>query len=138
MKIAVSILFIVIVLWWAEPILLYASQSTITESEGYACMGEDKSRKQTEAVSMADAKRRAMESVSTYIKSETHVKDFELEKDLVSAYANAAVKIIQEIKTKVKEIGEKTRGVVITEKSGDKKTPSEFSETTVDVKTGEK
>ena len=78
MKIAVSILFIVIVLWWAEPILLYATQSTITEAEGYACMGEDKSRKQTEAVSMADAKRRAMESVSTYIKSETHVKDFEL------------------------------------------------------------
>ncbi|MBT9536801.1 MAG: hypothetical protein IVZ94_01560 [Nitrospirae bacterium] len=26
---------------------LYASQSTITESEGYACMGEDKSMKQT-------------------------------------------------------------------------------------------
>jgi len=27
---------------------LYASQSTIIESEGYACMGEDKSMKETE------------------------------------------------------------------------------------------
>jgi len=75
---------------------LHAAQSTITESEGYACMGEDKSRKQTEQASVADAKRKAIESASTYIKSETHVKDFELEKDLVSAYANATVKIIQE------------------------------------------
>ncbi|MBI5047342.1 MAG: DUF4384 domain-containing protein [Deltaproteobacteria bacterium] len=90
-------LFIVIGLWWAKPTLLFAVQSTITESEGYACMGEDKSKKQTEQAAMADSKRKAVESVSTYIKSETHVKDFELEKDLVSAYANAAVKIIQEL-----------------------------------------
>jgi len=27
---------------------LYATQSTIVESEGYACMGEDKSMKETE------------------------------------------------------------------------------------------
>ncbi|MDI6890608.1 MAG: DUF4384 domain-containing protein [Thermodesulfovibrionales bacterium] len=76
---------------------LYASQSTITESEGYACMGEDKSRKQTEQSAMADAKRKAIESVSSYITSETQVKDFELQKDLVSAYANATVKVIQEL-----------------------------------------
>jgi hypothetical protein len=75
----------------------YAAQSTITESEGYACMGEDKSRKQTEQAAMADAKRKAIEKVSSYIKSETHIKDFELEKDLVSAYSNAAVKVIHEI-----------------------------------------
>ena len=76
---------------------LYAAQSTITESEGYACMGEDKSKKQTEQAAMTDVKKKAIERVSTYIKSETHVKDFELEKDLVSAYANATVKIIQEL-----------------------------------------
>jgi hypothetical protein len=75
----------------------YASQSTITDSEGYACMGEDKSRKQTEQTAMADAKRKATEKASTYIKSETHVKDFELERDLISAYANANVKVIQEL-----------------------------------------
>jgi hypothetical protein len=76
---------------------LYASQSTIIESESYACMGEDKSKKQTEQTAMADAKKKAIEQVSTYITSETQVKNFELEKDLVSAYANATVKIIQEI-----------------------------------------
>jgi len=76
---------------------LYAAQSTIKESEGYACMGEDKSKKQTEQSAIADAKRKAIEQVSTYIKSETHVKDFALEKDLTSAYANATVEVIQEI-----------------------------------------
>ncbi|MDO9288148.1 MAG: DUF4384 domain-containing protein, partial [Thermodesulfovibrionales bacterium] len=76
---------------------LYASQSTIVESEGYACMGEDKSKKQTEQTALADAKKKVIEQVSTYIKSETHVKNFELEKDLTSAYSNATVKVIQEI-----------------------------------------
>ncbi|MEK6582458.1 MAG: DUF4384 domain-containing protein [Nitrospirota bacterium] len=76
---------------------LYASQSTIVESEGYACMGEDKSKKQTEQTALADAKKKAIEQVSVYIKSETHVKNFEFEKDLTSAYSNATVKVIQEI-----------------------------------------
>ena len=76
---------------------LYASQSTITEADGYACMGYDKSRKQAEEEALANAKRKAVEYASTYIKSETRVKDFQLEKDLIDAYANATVKIIQEL-----------------------------------------
>jgi hypothetical protein len=76
---------------------LYAAQSTITEADGYACMGDDKSRKQAEQEAMTNAKRKAVEFALTYIKSETHIKDAQLEKDLVSAYANASVKIIQEI-----------------------------------------
>ena len=75
----------------------YASQSTITESEGTACMGDDKSRKQTEQAALTDAKKRAVEFASTYIKTETEVKNFVLEKDMLSAYANAEVKIIQEL-----------------------------------------
>jgi len=75
----------------------YASQSTITEAEGYACMGEDRSRRQTELAALEAAKRNAIEFASTYMTSETHMKDFELEKDLVSAYANATVKIIKEL-----------------------------------------
>ncbi|MDO9567635.1 MAG: DUF4384 domain-containing protein [Candidatus Desulfaltia sp.] len=75
----------------------YASQSTITEAEGYACMGEDRSRRQTELAALEAAKRNAIEFASTYMTSETHIKDFELEKDLVSAYANATVKVIKEI-----------------------------------------
>ena len=75
----------------------YASQSTITEAEGYACMGEDRSRRQTELAALEAAKRNAIEFASTYMTSETHIKDFELEKDLVSAYANATVKVIEEL-----------------------------------------
>src|SRR5271157_5079378 len=76
---------------------LYAAQSTITEADGYACMGYDKSRKQAEDEALTNAKRKAVEYASTYIKSETQVKDFQLQKDLIEAYANATVKIIQEI-----------------------------------------
>jgi hypothetical protein len=74
---------------------LYAAQSSITYSEGNACMGDDKSRKQTEDAALADARRKAIDYTSTYVTSETNVKNFVLEKDLVSAYANATVKIIQ-------------------------------------------
>ncbi|HBO84294.1 MAG: hypothetical protein A2073_05105 [Deltaproteobacteria bacterium GWC2_42_11] len=77
--------------------VLYAAQSTITESEGYACMGEDKSRKQAEQTAVADAKRKAAEFVLTRIKSETQVKDYQLEKDIIEAYADAAIKVIQEL-----------------------------------------
>ncbi len=73
----------------------YPAQSTITEAEGYACMGYDKSRKQTEEEALTNAQRKAVEFASTYIKSETQVKNFQLEKDLIDAYANASVKIVQ-------------------------------------------
>ena len=76
---------------------LHAGQSIIIEGEGYACMGDDKSRKATETTAMADAKRKATESAATYIQAETHIKDAMLEKDLLSAYANAQVKVIQEL-----------------------------------------
>lgn len=76
---------------------LFASQSTIIETDGQACMGYDKSRKQTEQEALVNAKKRAIEHTATYIKSETRVKDFELEKDLVEAYSNATVKVIQEL-----------------------------------------
>lgn len=76
---------------------VYASQSTIKIAEGTSCMGDDKSRKQTETAALADAKRNAVESVKTYVSSATEVKDFEVQKDLVSAYANATVAVIEEL-----------------------------------------
>jgi hypothetical protein len=76
---------------------LHAGQSTIIEAQGYACMGYDKSRKLTEDEALANAKRVAVEYASTYIKSETKVKDAILEKDLIEAYANASVKLIEEM-----------------------------------------
>lgn len=86
---ALSLLFAIM----ASPAL--AAQSVIIDTEGYACMGDDKSRKQTETAAMADAKRNAVESVKTYVSSATEVKDFEVQKDLVSAYANATVAVIE-------------------------------------------
>lgn len=76
---------------------LYAGQSMILESEGYACMGDDKSRKQTELMAFQDGKRKATESATTFVQSETRVKDGLLEKDLINAYANAQVKILREL-----------------------------------------
>lgn len=74
---------------------LYAIQSTITEAEGYSCAGEDKSRKQTEQDALAEAKRLAAENALSYIKSETKVENFQVEKDIVQAYSNATVKVIE-------------------------------------------
>lgn len=74
---------------------LHASQSVITETESSACMGDDKSRKETEQLANKEATRLAAEYAATYIKSETHVKDSALESDLISAYSNAKVKVLQ-------------------------------------------
>lgn len=90
-----GVFFLIATIYMASA--LYASQSTITDAEGYACMGEDKSRKQTEHDALTDAKRNAAENALTYIKSETRVKESILEKDLIEAYANASVKLIQEL-----------------------------------------
>ncbi len=76
---------------------LHAAQSTIKVAEGSACMGDDKSRKQTETLALTEAKRNAVEAVKTYVSSATEVKDFELQKDLVAAYANATVTVIEEL-----------------------------------------
>ncbi|MDD2365757.1 MAG: DUF4384 domain-containing protein [Desulfuromonadaceae bacterium] len=76
---------------------LYAGQSVITEGQGYSCMGDDKSRKMTESSAFADAKRNAAESASTHIQSETHVVDSVLEKDIISAYSNAQIKVLEEL-----------------------------------------
>lgn len=85
---------ILLLLLSAGPLL--ASQSIILDTDGYACMGDDKSRKQTETTAFTDAKRKASESAITYIQAETHLKDALLEKDLLSAYTNSQVKVIQE------------------------------------------
>jgi hypothetical protein len=74
----------------------FASQSMIATATGKACMGDDKSRKETEHLALLDAKRQAIEYTLTHVKSETKVKDFQLEKDLVDAYAHASVRILEE------------------------------------------
>jgi hypothetical protein len=76
---------------------LYAGQSIITEGEGFVCMGADESRPVTESRAFAEAKRNAVESVNMYVQSEIVIADTMLANDLVSAYANARVRILQEL-----------------------------------------
>lgn len=83
-------------------VLFFASiansfQSTITEGEGYACMGDDKSRKQTEEHALLEAKRNAVEKTQTYLTSKTYVKNFSLEKDIVQAFSSATIRLIDEL-----------------------------------------
>lgn len=75
---------------------LQAAQSTITEAEGQACLGDDRSRKETESAALAEAKRMAVEYASTYLDSETRVEDLMLQKDLLAAYSHAEVKLLGE------------------------------------------
>jgi hypothetical protein len=79
---------------------LFAMQSTITEAESYACSGDDKSRKQTEKDALAEVKRLAVENAITYIKTESVVKNFVVDKDVVEAYSNASVTIREFIERK--------------------------------------
>jgi len=89
LKIFISVIMIV---FWVSNV--YAVQSTIMNSEGYACMGEDKSRKQTEDAAMADAKKKAVEDAVTYVSSVTKVEDFAIVQDIANAYSKANVKIL--------------------------------------------
>ena len=71
-----------------------ADSSSITEAEGYSCMGVDYSRKETENLALQDAKRKAVEFSSTYVESTTVMENFALKQDLVEAFAKADVKVI--------------------------------------------
>lgn len=79
------------------PTLTHAGQSIIVDSEGYACMGADYSRKATEQAALTDARRKGGDAALTYIRAETTIKDAMLEKDLVNAYTKAQVKLIAEL-----------------------------------------
>lgn len=79
----------------AVPLLASAEQSSITRANGYSCMGVDHSRKQTENLALQDAKRNAVEFSKTYIESETQIENFQLKKDLVTAFSKANVKVIE-------------------------------------------
>jgi hypothetical protein len=75
-----------------------AGQSAIVVAEGYSCLGVDKSRRDTEKEARSEARRNAVEQARTFIKSQTSVKDFQVEKDLVEAYSRAEVTVVEELK----------------------------------------
>ncbi|MFH2120114.1 MAG: hypothetical protein ABIJ25_06935 [Pseudomonadota bacterium] len=92
---------------------LYAGQSTIVDIDGNACMGDDKSRKQTEQAAMADAKRNAAELGSIETRAEGSV---------------------YRVTTRTRDMGAKVRGITITGKQG-KATTAEFYEETQSIRT---
>ncbi len=69
-------------------------QSSITEADGYSCMGVDHSRKETENLALQDAKRNAVEFSKSWIESETRIENFQLKKDLVQAFSKANVRVL--------------------------------------------
>lgn len=70
--------------------------SVILEVEGHACMGEDRSRKETRELAMAETKRKAAEMALTHIKSETTVESAIVSSDFINAYTQAKVRVIEE------------------------------------------
>ena len=95
MKISMRVRFPLFLFILASPLLVSAEQSSITNADGYSCMGVDHSRKQTENLALQDAKRNAVEFSRTYIESETQMENFQLKKDLVTAFSKANVKVIE-------------------------------------------
>ncbi|MCX8110963.1 MAG: DUF4384 domain-containing protein [Syntrophorhabdaceae bacterium] len=90
-----TILFLLILVFTFSYKPLFAIQSSIVDADGYACMGEDRTKRQTEEAALQDGKKKAIEHVSTYIQAETQVKDFQVQKDIVNAYTNAKVRILE-------------------------------------------
>lgn len=78
----------------------FAGQSLIIESNGTASMGDELSINETIRKAKINAKRNAVENASTFIKSESVIKDFMSEKDLTEAYAQAEVKVVEIISGK--------------------------------------
>lgn len=75
--------------------MAWAGQSTITEADGESCMGDDKSRRETEQVALDSAKRLAIDFSSTHISSSTVVENFQLKQDIVEAFAQAEVRVLK-------------------------------------------
>jgi hypothetical protein len=72
----------------------------LTEAEGSACMGDDKSRKQTEEVARDEAKRRAAEQAATQVRAQSRVSIGTLEEDVIKIISGGKVRIIDVLESK--------------------------------------
>ncbi len=75
---------------------LFAAQSVIVQAVGTASMGDTKSKKETMDEAKANALRNASENAGIYISSETKIKNYMMESDLMEAFSKADVKILSE------------------------------------------
>ncbi len=87
-------------LFWIHLIFLttslFAAQSVIVQAVGTASMGDTKSKKETMDEAKANALRNASENAGIYISSETKIKNYMMESDLMEAFSKADVKILSE------------------------------------------
>lgn len=95
----IIILFLLPSCCWSQDVNTYGQGSVIMEVEGHACMGDERSRKETRLMAITETKRKAAEMALTHISSETRMKDFALSSDIVDAYSQAKVKIVEEKET---------------------------------------
>lgn len=94
----------VFLLVMAAFVLAWASEATAAgtvrvEAEGHSCMGDDKSRRQTEQEAIASARRDAAERAGSHVKSDTVVSSLNLEKDVVSISASAEVSVVETLES---------------------------------------
>ncbi|OYY93011.1 MAG: hypothetical protein B7Y41_13905 [Hydrogenophilales bacterium 28-61-23] len=75
-------------------------QPFLTEAEGSACMGDDKSRKHTEEVARDEAKRRAAEQAATQVRAQSRVSIGTLEEDVIKIISGGKVRILQVLQSK--------------------------------------
>ena len=71
-------------------------RSVIQQADGYANLGEDKTIAQMRDIAFINAKRRVLEKARTRITSETKIKNFQLEYDIVMSKAEGDVTILEE------------------------------------------
>ena len=81
----------------AEGARQYSVNSIIVEVEASVCLGQERSRAQTEKLAMAEVKRTASEYALTYVSSETGVENGRLVEDLIKAYSKATVRVLEEL-----------------------------------------
>lgn len=72
----------------------------LTEAEGSACMGDDKSRKQTEEVARNEARRRAAEQAATQVRAQSRVSIGTLEEDIIKIMSAGKVRVIDVLESK--------------------------------------
>ncbi|MBN2105027.1 DUF4384 domain-containing protein [bacterium] len=70
------------------------NRSAIVEVDGYAYLSEDKTIKEIREEALSNAKRMALEQAHTFISSQSKVKNFQLEYDIVISEAEGAVCVL--------------------------------------------
>ena len=93
----IALIFFLLPPWcWSQGPNTQEKGSVILEVEGHACMGDERSRKETRLMAITETKRKAAEMALTHISSETKMEDFTVSSDIIDAYSQAKVKIIEE------------------------------------------